>query len=105
MSRESVGAALNLMADDAVCTAVAAGDLSPLGDLDLNDDERSVVIDAARDYPDVEGFGAGAFNYGALNFAATPPAGLNFAANGRFGEASHYAFGTNAGPNIAGHSM
>jgi len=105
MSREDVGTALNLMADDAICSSVAAGDLSVLGDLDFNDDERAVVIDAAKDYPDVEGFGASKFSYGALNFATAPPAGLNFAANGRFGEASHYAFGQFAGPNLAGHAM
>ena len=102
MARENVGIALNAMADPAICEQVAAGDLSGLGDLELNEKERDVLIGAANDYPDVSGF---SFNFATLNFAAAPPAQLNFAQNGRFGEAAHYAFGKNAGPNIAGHDM
>lgn len=102
MSRENVGTALNAMDDDAVRSAVAEGDLTVLGDLEFNDAERAVLIDAARDYPDTTGF---SMNFGALNFSKAPPAQLNFAQNGRFGEAAHYAFGKFAGPNIAGHDM
>jgi hypothetical protein len=102
MTRENVGIALNAMSDADVCEKVAAGDLSVLGDLEFDEKERDVLIDAARDYPEVSGY---AFNLGSFNFAAAPPNGLNFAANGRFGEAAHYAFGVNAGPNIAGHVM
>jgi hypothetical protein len=100
MTRENVGIALNAMADPDVCEKVAAGDLSALGDLDFDDKERSVLVDAARDYPEVSGY---AFNLGTLNFSAAPPTALNFADNGRFGQAAHYAFGRNAGPNLAIH--
>lgn len=101
MSREDVGNAINAMADESVRAQIEAGDLSALGDTSLTDDERAVVIDAARDFPEVSGF---AMPIGQINFAAAPGA-FNFAANGRFGEASHYAFGKLAGPNIAGHTM
>jgi hypothetical protein len=100
MSRESVGKALNAMADAEVCEKVAAGDLSVLGDLEFTEKERTAVVDAARDYPEVSGY---AFNLGTLNFSSKPPQGMSFEANGRFGEAAHYAFGANAGPLPAGH--
>ena len=102
MSRENVGTAIKAMDDEDVREKLAAGDLSVLGDLEFDEKEAAVVVDAARDFPDVSGFG---FNMGSLNFAAAPPNQFNFARNGRFGEAAHYAFGKNAGPNIAGHMM
>lgn len=102
MTRENVGIALNAMDDAEICEKVAAGDLSVLGDLEFDDKERSVVIDAARDYPEVSGF---SFSFATLNFSKPPPPMMNFAANGRFGEAAHYAFGRNAGPNLPAHEM
>lgn len=101
MSREDVGTAINAMSDEAVRAQFEAGDLSALGDVSLDEKERQVIIDAARDFPEVEAF---AMRVGKINFAA-PPANVNFAANGRFGEALHYSFGNLAGPNIAGHMM
>jgi hypothetical protein len=100
MTRENVGIALNAMADPDVCDQVAAGDLSVLGDLEFDEKERSVLVDAARDYPEVTGY---SFSFATLNFSAPPPAMLSFADNGRFGQAAHYAFGVNAGPNLPGH--
>jgi hypothetical protein len=102
MSRENVGIALKAMEDDAVRSQVAAGDLSVLGDLEFNDAERAVVVDAADDFPDTTGF---SFSFGALDFQSAPPKQLDFARNGRFGEAAHYAYGRFAGPNVAGHVM
>lgn len=93
MSRETVGKALNAMAEADVCEKVAAGDLSVLGDLEFDDRERKAVVAAAKDYPEVSGYA-----FGRLNFSSNPPQGFNFEANGSFGEAAHYAFGKNAGP-------
>ena len=102
MTRENVGIALNAMADADICEKVAAGNLAVLGDLEFDEKERDVLIDAARDYPDVSGF---SFSFATLNFSVAPPSTLNFAANGRFGEAAHYAFGRFAGPNLPAHEM
>ena len=43
--------------DDALCGAVAAGDFSGLGDVELDDYERRLLVDAAaEEMPDVTGF-------------------------------------------------
>lgn len=93
MTRENVGIALNAMADADVCEQIAKGDLSALGDIELDDKERTAVIAAAEDYPEVAGFSE-SFSF---NFSASPPKTTDFAAMGRFGEVAHYAYGKQAG--------
>lgn len=93
MTRENVGIALNAMTDSDVCEQIASGDLSALGDLELDDKERNAVIGAAEDYPEVS-----AYSYSfSFNFSKAPPSAMNFTSTGRFGEVAHYAYGDLAG--------
>jgi hypothetical protein len=62
------------MDDPAVRAAVAAGDLTRLGDLRLDDEEQRMLCDAARgesEDPEVEGFGAFAPPY--VPVSVNPP--------------------------------
>lgn len=66
--------ALMAMDDATVRGAVAGGDFSPLGELDLDADERDLLRDAARgesDDPEVEGYGAFAPPY--VPVSVNPP--------------------------------
>lgn len=57
MGKQDVRAALVAMEDDdAVRGRLAGGDFGAVPDLDLSDDERTLVQDAANDMPDVAGF-------------------------------------------------
>ncbi|MCU0270387.1 MAG: hypothetical protein MUF83_17315 [Acidimicrobiales bacterium] len=61
MGRQDVAEALRRLDDDTVRDHAADGDLADLSDLELDEDERMLVADAARDYPEVVGFAFGAF--------------------------------------------
>lgn len=56
MGREDVERALRAMDDDEVRERLSQGDFEAAGDLNLTDQERTLVRDAAGDYPDVAGF-------------------------------------------------
>lgn len=58
MTKDATGDALRRIADDEVREAVATGDTAALEDLDLTEEERAMVVAAADDFPEVEGFGA-----------------------------------------------
>ena len=61
MAVDDMARALMAMDDVAVRSAVAAGDLGPLGSLQLDDEEQRLLRDAARgesDDLDVDGFGS-----------------------------------------------
>jgi len=74
MAADDMARALMAMDDAGVRTAVAAGDLTPLGDLQLDDEEQRLLRDAARgesDDPEVEGYGAFAPPY--VPVSVNPP--------------------------------
>ena len=56
MTVEAVAQALEAMADDEVRERLAAGDDAEISGFELTGDERDMVIAAAADYPEVEGF-------------------------------------------------
>jgi len=56
MGKNDVRKALEAMDDDDVRARLADGDFADVGELELSDDERRMVQDAAADYPDVAGF-------------------------------------------------
>lgn len=56
MSAEALATGLQTLEDDDVRAAVAAGDVSAAGDLDLTDEERALLVGAAEDAPEVSGF-------------------------------------------------
>lgn len=56
MSAEDLAQGLRAIDEDDVRQKVAAGDLSAAGDLDLTDEEASLLRGAADDYPEVAGF-------------------------------------------------
>ncbi len=57
MTKDATGQAIERMADDEeVRTAVAAGDTAALEDLELSEEERAMLVAAADDFPEVEGF-------------------------------------------------
>lgn len=59
MTKDATGQAIERMADDdEVRTAVAAGDTAALEDLELSEEERAMLVAAADDFPEVEGFAA-----------------------------------------------
>ena len=88
MAAEDVGKGLEAMGDDGIREQVAGGDFSALSDLDLTEEEQGILVGAAADFPDVEGF---AFD-SRVDFAPAKPA-LNLDAFGRYGVAARYAFG------------
>ena len=57
MSAEDLARGIAALEDDRVRTAVAGGDLSAAGVLDLTDEERALLQAAADDEADVVGFG------------------------------------------------
>jgi hypothetical protein len=56
MGREDVKRALQAMDDDETRQRLRAGDYEAVSELNLTDDERYLVREAAGDYPDVAGF-------------------------------------------------
>jgi hypothetical protein len=56
MGKEDVRKALEAMSDEAVRQRLADGDFSAVEGLELTEDERALVTDAAADYPEVAGF-------------------------------------------------
>jgi len=56
MSAEALATGLQALADDEVRAAVADGDVSAAGQLDLTDEERLLLVGAAEDAPEVAGF-------------------------------------------------
>ncbi len=84
MSAEELVKGLKLIdADDGLRERVAAGDRDAVGDLDLTDEERSLLTGAAEDFPEVAGFALN--SYFKLEFpggdggAKFAPAGLQLA--------------------------
>ena len=62
MGKQDVRRALVAMdEDDAVRERLASGDFAAVGGLDLNDEEKMLVQDAANDMPDVSGFASDIF--------------------------------------------
>jgi hypothetical protein len=88
MAAEDVGKGLEAMGDDAIREQVAGGDLSGLTDLELTDEEQEMLVGAAADYPEVEGF---AFNTRLDKASKMPPP--DFDRFGRYGVAAKYAMG------------
>lgn len=71
MSVDGVAEALEAMADDGVRERIAAGEDAEVSGFSLTADEREMVIAAAGDYPEVEGFqfrraSAGQINVGPM---------------------------------------
>jgi len=56
VSVEAVAEALEAMDDDDLRGRLAAGDEAAVSGFELTPDEREIVIAAAGDYPEVEGF-------------------------------------------------
>ena len=56
MGRQDVERALRAMDDDKIRERLSQGDFESAGDLNLTDEERTLVRDAAGDYPDLAGF-------------------------------------------------
>ncbi len=56
MGREDVERALRAMDDDDVRQRLSRGEYQAVSGLDLTDEERTLVRDAAGDYPEVAGF-------------------------------------------------
>lgn len=56
MSKIDVGLALSAIDDEVTRRSVAEGDFSPIKDLELTDQEKDLVSEAAGDYPEVAGF-------------------------------------------------
>ena len=54
MAKEDLGKALRAIDDEKLRQKVAEGDLSGLSDVDLNDEEKGLLIGAAAEYPDTE---------------------------------------------------
>lgn len=55
MAAEDVGRALETMQDEAIRSRLAGGDFSAVEGLSLTEEERTLVREAADDYPDVTG--------------------------------------------------
>lgn len=73
MAVDGVALALVAMKDDAVRERVRSGELEALGDVgELTDEEQELVVEAAQDDPEVEGFDmARASGTPALNYVVT----------------------------------
>lgn len=56
MTAQDLTAGMKAIDDPEIREKVAAGDLSAAGNLDLTDEESSLLRGAADDYPDVAGF-------------------------------------------------
>lgn len=56
MGKEDVRKALEAMSDDVVRQRLADGDFSAVEGLDLTEEERTLVTEAAAEYPEVAGF-------------------------------------------------
>jgi hypothetical protein len=52
-----MAAALERLNDESTRAKIAGGDVSPIDDLNLTDEERALVEAAASDYPEVVGLG------------------------------------------------
>jgi hypothetical protein len=61
MGREDVEQALRAMDDDQIRQRLSQGEYEAVTGLDLTDEERTLVKDAAGDYPEVAGFAYDAF--------------------------------------------
>ena len=57
MSEQDLAQALTALEADEIRAAVAAGDLSAVGELELTDEERELLVAAASGEPEVVGFG------------------------------------------------
>jgi len=61
------------MDDDDVRRRIESGDLTDLGDLDLDESEREMVNGAALDYPEVVGFAFSTFGADVTGFQKIQP--------------------------------
>ena len=86
MAAEDVGKALEAIGDEALRQQVAQGDISGLPDLDLNEEERDLLIGAAADFPETESLPSDA----ALR---SRPARPSTGKLGAYDLAAQYAFG------------
>jgi hypothetical protein len=94
MAPENVGKALEALSDEDLRQSVASGNLEGLGDHGLTDDEQSMVVGAAADYPEASGF---SFN----NLGA--PSKISQFAKTPFGVAANYAYGAQVGQGVLGN--